>query len=259
MRYFLIIFLLLSEGLLAFAKLPDASPIASLLPLDFTDARVQKDYARYLEHPWVKQQPEVQTFSFGIIEDLLSVEFLLEKYPLPPSVGDPLNFLIQERKKLDQKIATFRFHLPDDSYHTLFLPPTPQESFPSPVAFNIYDRLYLGQNALGLPMYLEARFFKLTPGKEGFEEKEIISWHFKLLLKGEKGFEPLETSEGTAYVGFGKRDSKHFDPSHGFAKTARGIFFASRRRNNTLCLLFADLPKPEMKERLSFFKNLLKP
>jgi hypothetical protein len=210
-----------------------------MLPLSKEDPKSFEFFFDLLEHPWVKSQAKVKEISLETVRDTEAIaQFVkmlsqsLEKQDIKVSLSEIVSFLSFHLNKLNEEIP---FIFPEDYYRVLCI----SDSFDSsrtPLPFQIYERLYLGESNVHFPVYLDVRVFKLDNIQQA---DAIIQWHFGLLSENSR----LETPSHYHIIKGFPSEEKNLH-SHGFAalQGERGVFLYPCLKDNKLFLLFAEAP-----------------
>ncbi len=218
----------------------------SLLPLPKDSLDALKFFYPLIEHPWIRQQPHVKEISLEMIRDTEQLEQLTEmlahslaKEGVDVTVSDVVTFLSDYLRKLCSKIP---FVLPEECYRVLCIEEQIQQTCLRP--FKVYERLYLGENSIHFPFYLDVRVFDCANSEQA---EEIVQWHKQLLSEN-----TFHQQEFAFFIGKGLPSEKKNLATHGFASLQgeRGIFLYPCLKENQLFLLFAEAPWETFKELL---------
>lgn len=201
-----------------------------------------------LSHPWVLHQKGIKDINIEMDLDLRALKELsgeINQYNHAYSCEQIEEMLIATLLALQESIP---FVLPTDLYSVFCIPETPQEWHQAPAPFHVYKRLYLGENAMGIPFYLDVRVFEL----ENCSAEELIAWHLQT-LDGEAVL--LHRSENRCVYtsnGLKKRES-----AHGFASGKRALFFDCIEMQGRLFVLYAEAPQETFQKYEPLFNQLV--
>lgn len=241
------------------------SPEAKLpIPRDSQDA-IQY-FSDVLNHPWIKEQPRVKNLNQVMVDDIRSIQALNSylNHHRHESGIEPIPFELESEKiiqtihRLQSPLTQLPFTFPEEYYSILNIPDASPGIKSTLMPYDIYKRIYLGDNALGLPFYLDVRVFSIGPEDERqYHVDSILHWHLGLLEGGVKAFQRIPKKQGVLLIGKGIRNLEHFDNSHGFAVDERGVLLAFFAQENILYVLYADAPWVTFSQHKDLFFNLL--
>ncbi|MDP1835015.1 MAG: hypothetical protein Q8K75_03705 [Chlamydiales bacterium] len=238
-----------------------------LVALHTDDAK--KDYSDVLSHPWVQQQKGLTHVSKAMVEDIRSLRDASEainKYRAksgmsPVSFDDENKHIITAIEAIQEPLTSLNLKFPSDRYSVLNIPPVSPDLYKTPLPFQVYKRVELGETDLGTPLYMDVRVFDISSLKGAIAKNAaidaVIDWHVHLLQKGEEKFRILKGKDVLALTGEGDRDTSHFDGGHGFAANDRAVFLAFLTDGDRLYVFHADGPRKNLEDKKVVFLDIL--
>jgi len=221
----------------------------SLLPLSKKSEVATHHFGNILNHPWVQLQQEVSEISIEMVRDIEAFEQLCEnlserRAEKGESFGSKEEFSNKITQLLKKMQSSVPFKFPSHLYNVLCIP----ESLHAPFAFQVLQRIYLGETELGLPFYLDVRVFNLENEHKEAQIEAIQNWHFNLLEGGRDVFKKI-TSNSSFYLGEGKYSAES-NLGHGFEISSglRGIYLSFFEKENILYVAYASAPLLDFKK-----------
>lgn len=196
-------------------------------------------------HPWISCQPGVTSVNPEMQRDVALLEEFYAHLSNAPNLTELMGTLIGLQKNIP-------FSFPSDLYNVLFITDAKQPSS-CPCPYQIYQRLYLGDGALGLPLYLDVRVFDLK-GEQKEKVDQILTWHLSEIGFDKKEF--LVDDQTFAFLGTGKAIG---EGAHGFAKLMgeRGLFLLAKMQNDKLYVATTNARVTDFEKNKDLFLNLL--
>ncbi len=238
-------------------------------PLAFHQPATRQKYGDVIDHPWIRQQPGLVALTDSMVSDIRSLkeghELLNQRRKeagLPEtSFEQETSTIVTTIEEIQNSLAPLHLAFPTGLYSILNIPLTSASPYNTPLPFDIYKRVELGQTSLGVPYYLDVRAFDLTKldsqaAKEAAVQA-IINWHQRLLKPGAPAFTALQGKDTLVLLGHGERDRDHFDGSHGFATNDRGVFLAFFNDGRHLYVLHADAPWQNLQDKKDLFLKVV--
>lgn len=227
-RKFQWILFILSLFVFIFLRLHSISKSHSPIDLQRYKPSVSQANVTLKNHPWIELQPLVKNADLEIERDLNAVANFCKQIK-NFSEEEATFFLIKTLLDLQRQIP---FQFPEELYNLLCIPePLEQGSYP----YDIYQRLYLCENELGFPFYMDVRVFNLATASAD----HVIAWHLQT-LDGE--MEILQSSDSrSTFLLRGNRSSNRFE-SHGFAQILgkRRLFLDFVKVKDQLFVCYAE-------------------
>lgn len=224
------------------------NPLA-LLPLARASEEARMCFPELLDHPWVQMQPCVSEISIEMVRDFEALEefcrFAKEKRGIDK--GELQNFMIETLIALNEKVP---FSFPKHLYNVLCITDSPAKPSP-PVPFQVFKRLYLGENPMHMPFYLDVRVFQLT----GRSSDEVIAWHMARLEEGEKAFSLISTKQDGLRLFLGKGLLSREGGSHVLTEAfaERGVYLECLEKEGCLFVAYAEAPLKVFQAQETFF------
>lgn len=247
------------------------SSTATRLPVALTTETAHTQFRDVLEHPWVRQQQQqgLTALTDTMVQDIRSLKEghkqLNERRKdagLPPTTFDQESEkLVSTIQEIQQTLAPLHLAFPAGLYSILNIPTTSTAPYNTPLPFDVYKRVELGQTDLGVPFYLDMRVFDISQlqsqaAKEAAFQA-VANWHIHLLKGGMKDFAAFQGKDTLVLLGHGERDRSHFDGSHGFATSDRGVFVAFFSDGRHLYVLHADAPWKNLQDKKNLFLKVV--
>ncbi len=258
-----------SPAWIADASVNDSSPGQSKLPVPMQSPVALGQYRDVVTYPWIRLQSGLTHVTDGMVADVRSLEQGHEELnKRRKQAGLPTNTFEQESDRListiqeiQATIEPLKLAFPNNLYSILNIPPAAPLSYTTPLPFDIYKRVELGETDLGIPYYLDVRVFDISRLQSQTAKdaviQAIINWHLGLLQGGEKAFSILQGKDTLVLLGHGDRNRDHFDGTHGFASHDRGVFLAFFSDGRHLYVLHADAPWSTLKNNKNLFLQVV--
>lgn len=232
----------------------------TLLPVEKTSAVALKYFGDILNHPWIAMQTEVKEISMEMIRDLSLLKevssFVMEQAENEgkevPSEEVIVSVLIPMLQELQVALP---LDVPKNYYSVLCIPEMLQKE-EAPYPYYVYKRIYLDENDLGLPFYLDVRVFDHT---QEDDLERILDWHCSYYDETQTVFQSTGSEKAVTFLGHGYPKKNLRSLSQGFTSMQkdRGIFICATAKEDHIYVAFAEAPWSTFEKHLPFFEKVL--